>query len=52
MVLDALLLNTKYHKVHIKGKGSNSGKGVASSPTSQCRRKGSLWVTLNYGQPT
>ena len=33
-------------------KWSNPGKGVAPSPTPQCRsyRKGSLWVTLDYGR--
>ena len=50
MVLDASLLNTQHYKVQIKGKWSNSWKGVAPSPTPQCSkyRKGSLWVTLNY----
>ena len=31
MVLDTSLLNTKQHKVRIKGKVSNPGKGVALS---------------------
>ena len=33
MVLDASLLSTQHYKVQIKGKWSNPGKGVVSSPT-------------------
>ena len=33
MVLDASLLNTLHYKVRIKGKRSNSGKGIAPSST-------------------
>ena len=33
MVLDASLLNTHNYKIGIKNKWSNSGKGVAPSPT-------------------
>ena len=33
IVLDASLLNTQHYKVWIKGKWSNPGKQVASSPT-------------------
>ena len=36
MVLDVSLFNTQYYKVLIKGKGSNPGKEVASSPTLRC----------------
>ena len=39
-VLDASLLNTQNHKVRIKGKWSNPGKGVAPFPTPRC---GSYW---------
>ena len=31
MVLDASLVNTQYHKVQIKGKWINPGKGVVST---------------------
>ena len=50
MVLDAALLNTQHYKVRIKGKWSNPGKLVASSPTPRCSsyRKGSLQVILDY----
>ena len=52
MVLDASLLNTQHYKVWIKGKVEPSREGVAPSPTSWCSsyRKGSLWVTLDYGR--
>ena len=33
MVIDASLLNTQHYKIIIKGKASNPGNGVASSPT-------------------
>ena len=33
MVPDASLLNTWHYKVRIKGKWTNPGKGVVSSPT-------------------
>ena len=35
-----------------RAKWSNPGKGVAPSPTSWCcnYRKGSLWVSLDYGR--
>ena len=36
MVLDTSLLNTQEYKVRIKDKWSNSGKGVAPSPTHGC----------------
>ena len=54
IVLDASLLNTQHHKVSIKGKRSNLGKEVVSSPTPQCSSycKGRLQVALDYGQPT
>ena len=52
MVLDASLLNTQHYKVRIKGKVEQSREGVAPSPTPRCSsyRKGSLWVTLDYGR--
>ena len=52
MVLDASLLNTQHYKVRIKGKVEQSREGVAPSPTHCCSsyRKGSLRVTLDYGQ--
>ena len=52
MVLNATLLNPQHHKVKIKVKWSNPGKGVAPSPTPQCSHywKGSLQVTLDYGR--
>ena len=52
MVLDASLLNTQHYKVRIKGRVEQSREGVAPSPTFWCSsyRKGSLWVTLNYGR--
>ena len=52
MVLDASLLNTRHHKVRIKGKVEQSREGVAPSPTPWCSsyRKGSLRVTLDYGR--
>ena len=52
MVLDASLLNTQHYKVRIKGKVEQSREGVAPSPTPWCTsyRKGSLWVTLDYGR--
>ena len=36
MVLDTSLLNTQQYKVVSRVKWSNSGKGVAPSPTSRC----------------
>ena len=50
MVLDAYLLNTQHYKVRVKW--CNPGKGVALSPTPWCSsyRKGSLWITLDYGR--
>ena len=52
MVLDASLLNTLHYKVRIKGKVEQSWEGLALSPTPWCSsyRKGSLWVTLDYGR--
>ena len=52
MVIDASLLNTQHYKVRIKGKVEQSREGVAPSPTPwhSSYRKGSLWVTLNYGR--
>ena len=52
MVLDASLLNIQHYKVWIKGKVEQSREGVAPSPTPWCSsyRKGSLWVTLDYGR--
>ena len=52
MVLDTSLLNTQQHKVCIKGKWSNPGKGVVPSPTPQCSSywKGSLPVALDYSR--
>ena len=52
MVLDASLLNTQHYKVRIKGKVEQSREGVAPSPThwGSSYRKGSLWVTLDYGR--
>ena len=46
------LLNTQHYKVRIKGKVEQSREGVAPSPTPWCSscRKGSLWVTLDYGR--
>ena len=54
MVLHASLLNTQPYKVQIKGKWSNTGKGVASSPPPRCNSnwKGSLEVILNNSRPT
>ena len=45
---------TQYYYVHIKGKWSNPGKGVTSSPTPCCSSywKRSLWAILDYGQTT
>ena len=52
MVLDTSFLYTQHYKVRIKCKVVNPGKGVAPSPTPWCSsyRKGSLWVTLDYGR--
>ena len=52
MVLDASLFNTQHYKVRIKGKVEQSMEGVAPCPTPWCSsyRKGSLWVTLDYGR--
>ena len=52
MVLDASLLITQHYKVWIKGKVEQSWEGVAPSPTPWCSsyRKGSLWVTRDYGR--
>ena len=46
-----LCLNTQQYKVHIEGKWSNPGKGVAPSPTLWCCSywKESLWVAFDYG---
>ena len=46
MVFDAFLFNTLHYKVQIKGKWSNPGKGVATSPTPwhSSYWKGSLWL--------
>ena len=54
MVLDAFLVNTQHYKVQVKGKWSNTGKGVALYFTLRCSSywKGSLGVTLDYGRPT
>ena len=54
MVLDAFLLNTQHHKVLIKGKWSNPGKGVTPFPTPRCNSygKGSLRMALDYGRLT
>ena len=50
MVLATSLLNTQQYKVGIKGKWSNSRKGVAPSPTPRCSSywKGNLMVTFDY----
>ena len=50
MVLDASLLNTQLYKAWIKGKLSNSGKGV--TPWCSNYWKGSLRVALDYGWTT
>ena len=52
MVLVASLLNTQHYK--IQDEWSNSGKGIASSPTPLCGSysKESLQVVPNYGQST
>ena len=52
IILDASLLNTQHYKIRIKGKVEQSKEGVAPSPTPWCSsyRKGSLWVTLDYGR--
>ena len=54
MVLDASLLYTQHHKVWIKGKRRNPGKGVAPFLTPRCSNywKGSLQFALDYGRPT
>ena len=54
MVLDEHLLNTQHYKVQIKGKWSNSGKGVAPSLKAQFSSywKENLLVALDYGQLT
>ena len=54
MELDASMLNTQHYRVRIKGKVEQSREGVAPSPTPWCSsyRKGSLRVTLDYGQLT
>ena len=54
IVLDASLLNTQHYKVWIKGKWTNPGKGVETSPTPRGNgfSKVSLWVALNNGWPT
>ena len=36
VIPNASLLNTQHFKVQIKGKWSNPGKGVVSSPTPWC----------------
>ena len=47
-------LMPQHYKVHIKGKWTNPGKGVAPSPIPQCRSysKGRLLVALGYSPPT
>ena len=52
MVLDTTLLNTQHYKVSIKGKVEQSRKWSSAPPTLWCSsyRKGSLWVTLDYGR--
>ena len=54
MVLDDSLLNTQHYKVRIRGKWSNPGKGIGTSPTPQCSSywTGSLQVALDDGWPT
>ena len=54
MVPDAFLFNTQHYKIQINGKWSNLGEGVRHSLTPRCSNywRGSLWVTLNYGQTT
>ena len=54
LVLDATKLNIQHYKVRIKSKWSNPKKGVALSPTPWYSSywKTSLWVALDYGQPT
>ena len=54
MVLDTSLFNTQHYEVWIKGKWSNSRKGVVPSPTPWCSSywKGSHCVILHYGWPT
>ena len=50
MVLNAVLLNTEYYKVSIKGKVEQSREEVAPSPTPWCSSswKGSLRLTLDF----
>ena len=52
MVLDASLLNTQNYKVRVKGKQSNSGKGIMPSLTYRCSSywKMSLRVALDNGR--
>ena len=52
MVLDTSLLNTQQYKVLSRVKWSNTGKGIAPSPTLRCSSywKGSLLVALDYGR--
>ena len=52
MVLDASSFNIQPYKVWIKGKWSNSEKGVVPFPTPQNSSywKGNFQVTLNYSQ--
>ena len=52
IILDASLLNTQHYKIVLRVQWSNPGKGEAPSPTPWCSsyRKGSLWVTLEYGR--
>ena len=54
MVLDTSLLTTQYYKVLSRVKWSNPVKSGATSSTPECRIywKGSLWVSLDYGQLT
>ena len=52
MALHAILLNTQHYKVRLKGKVEQFSERSNSSPTPWCSsyRKGSLWVTLDYGR--
>ena len=52
MVLDASLLNIRIIRQASRVKWSNPGEGIACFLTPWCSsyRKGSLWVTLDYGR--
>ena len=54
MVLDSSFLNARYYMIGIIGKWSNPEKSVALFPIPRCSSysKGSLRVTLDYGEPT